>query len=363
MMHMNQYDAGPDGGPVVVNVTAYFNSTRALRGINVCQLRGEETEQGLGIFVSVVLLPDKHNHLLTVSQSPEHDSYQPPDIWFWVDVYLPMHNNTGRDDHSHLHSRRVVHSVMSDMPGYMHWLARLDQYFIFGALYLSSGSKLLHVQVRIGVYTLISTAKFTFQGVQANDAVMQTTSGPFRGTISSLKSVVLKTDTGIIDANVSMTNRNLESPSFVGLFSRTGHIRSNVEMWSSMRRPSAVKVLANTTTQPIFLNVTQHDSNVTALVQAHTSDAEVKLLTNEFFEGAYYARSTGVKPHILKSKRTNKDPTGQGRKRVLEENERSWGDVRFTRGSIMWGDETDPDSKGIANVTTTNADAIIYFQT
>ncbi|KAG2065241.1 hypothetical protein BDR04DRAFT_184187 [Suillus decipiens] len=291
---------------VIVRVRAAYYKEGAFEHANVCRLKRQENQTGIGIYTS--------------KSFPAH----------WDDKDQLMFNVTFTLPASASEDALYIKSLETFAPLFQHKVAALSDTVFFGSISLN----ILHFPINV-------------QSVAAETGVFITANGLIKGHFHST-SLRLITTNMAIDADVNLFHNESAKPSELVMTTANAPLHARVFLTSASGYAGEFGVDAQTANAPVAL--TYADSPIHSKLNSttRTVNAPATVHLHSAFEGSFSISSFIIGPSLEQHR--VEDPAGKGRERHVTTN-RSWGHIE---GSVRWvGTEHSEGETGFVQVSTT----------
>ncbi|KAF8070381.1 hypothetical protein FPV67DRAFT_1448153 [Lyophyllum atratum] len=194
-----------------------------------------------------------------------------------------------------------------------------------------------------------SNAPIEAQSICADTAIFRTSNSAIIGVFNTSRSLTLRTSNSPIQVDVGVRNEK-EYVSELVMRTSNAKIESRVSLTSPTK---GGRYLVTATTSNGSLNVTFPTSPLdsTLKLTAATSNAPALVSLDPAYEGTFSLSTSNFSPSL--KRRDVQDPTGKGRKRMMEANSYGRG---VLRGSVYWSDQT---GHGTVEVKSSNSPVTI----
>ncbi|KAH7883258.1 hypothetical protein F5I97DRAFT_1969734 [Phlebopus sp. FC_14] len=282
---------------VEVRIRVSYFTDEALDRASVCRMERIDNQHGVGIFTP------KHQR--------RHETRD--QLRFDVKITLPAGS-----DGSPL---RIKH-FDTNMPNYVQKVANLWDAVVFDEIDIKSSNGLVKAQS-------VTFELGSFSSVN----------GAIEGHFNAGSSLNIQTANGVIQASVTLLNREGAQTSKLGLLTANGNVHAEVALASEAGVGGAFDVEAQTSNGAIALAFTDSpvDSLLNCRVSATTGNVHVAL--HSAYEGSYSMRSTIGNQDV--EVRDVEDPAGRGRRRVVSRHR-----TRNNRGGSVYWVDSDGSSSG-----------------
>ncbi|EGO00750.1 hypothetical protein SERLA73DRAFT_178667 [Serpula lacrymans var. lacrymans S7.3] len=272
-----------------VTVRAHFYYQSALDRATLCLLKRGEDEQGVGIFTPRNWYP--HG--------------QQDRVQFEVTISLPASS----DDEP-----LRIKSFESDASLYAHEIGDLQKSVYFNA---------------ISVRT--SNVPISAKSIFADKGKFKSSNAPIKGTFNTSTSLELITSNAPIEVEAGLLNDDASSPTEATFKTSNSPIESSFSLQSEYLTGGAFKVSARTSNGHIDLSHATSPVNSILNLSARTSNAPAFVSLHGAYEGDYTLDTSRLAPTVVKS--NTLDPSGRGRRRVVEQTTQRKGHLK---GSVYW---------------------------
>ncbi|KAI9508246.1 hypothetical protein F5148DRAFT_931999 [Russula earlei] len=179
---------------------------------------------------------------------------------------------------------------------------------------------------------------------------------PIGGVFNTSSLLKVKTRNAPVDVRVNAFNKDNASPTQIKIHTSNSVIFAHISLVSTHEDQAggAFVVHARTSNGPLGLNFTDQPPDSLLKLEAHTSNAPARVHLHPAYEGFYKLRTTFFPP-VLAVDDNVEDPTGRGRKRVIDEKTVGRGPFRILHGDVVWVPQDEGAPKGKVDVSTTNS--------
>lgn len=304
---------GAEQDTVDVSILVGFRSREALSRATVCSLEREEGQNGIGIFTPTV-----------------HDRHSWRDmLQFSVTVRLPT-PGSGK-------APLDVPALETSFHNFKHSFSLSDTSYRFGSVRLHTTNSGVDVQPMV-----------------VDQAIIATTNGHIHGSFNTSTSLTLVTTNAHVDVDARLHNANTEHPTTLHTSSTNGATKVSASLHSTSETSAgSFNINSRTSNGPLDVSVNDAPADSTLYLSGHTTNSRAQVRLPAAYEGTFVLSTTNSHP-TLDHNEEREDPSGRGRKRVVDMNpvDRKG---RTVSGEIRWSprDETSR-SKGVVAVSTTN---------
>ncbi|KAJ7142526.1 hypothetical protein C8R44DRAFT_602709, partial [Mycena epipterygia] len=191
------------------------------------------------------------------------------------------------------------------------------------------------------------------EALVAESADIGTSFGSIEGTFNAFNTLILRTSYAPITVDVNLSN-NADKPAELQMHTSNGAIEATINLKSDPDN-AAFNLTARTSHGPIQLDVVAAPINSTIRLDATTSIGALGVKLPNTYEGSFSA-ATPFSSLSVKFDETLEDPTGAGRKRRLEYEQKRSG---WANGRVGWSDKG--KSRGEVSVRTSTAPIVLQF--
>lgn len=275
---------------VHVEVRVHYRSTKALDHANVCLLRRQEGENGVGIFT-----PTRWWH-----------RSRDDNLFFDITVTIP---SSGRD------SPLNIKDFRSDLSNYVYHIDLPKGAVDFDSISLKTSNSPIYVET-----------------LTADNAYVESSNGPIRGSFNASRSLTLTTSNAVIRADVGLSYDDTSSDvASAKITTSNAPIEAAISMRTRRGTGGDFKVNAETSNNRLELAFPAAPVDSTLYVKAETSNSPASVKVHPTYEGGFSLRTSQYTPTIEKEER--RDPSGRGRVREVWTSTVRKG---FMQGSVEW---------------------------
>ncbi|KAG1746394.1 hypothetical protein EDB19DRAFT_356087 [Suillus lakei] len=312
---------------VIIRVRAAYLQEEALEHANVCHLKRQENQNGIGIYTPKSRLPGQDNK---------------DQLMFDVTLTLPA---------SASEDALYIKSLETSAPLFRHEVAALSETVFFSSISLNT----LHFPINV-------------QSVAAETGIFTTANGRIEGHFHSTSSLQLITTNVVIDADIDLFHNESAKPSTLVMTTANAcvpmllFIPRYIKRFVVTYRPLDARVSlttasgsagefgvdAQTANAPLTLTYVNSPVYSRLNSKARTANSPATVHLHSAFEGSFSVGSSIIGPSLEQHK--VEDPAGEGRQRHVTTS-RSRGQIR---GSVRWvGAEHSGNGTGFVQVSTT----------
>jgi hypothetical protein len=184
---------------------------------------------------------------------------------------------------------------------------------------------------------------------------IRTRNGPIIGTFNTSSTLDVKTSNSPIRVKVNAFNSNGDAPTKVKLHTSNSDIWAELALLSTCHSQSngSFFVSAHTSNSPVFVNFTEHAPDALLKLQVHTSNSPANVRLQPAFEGTFKLQ-TSIFPVVVSPEEVEEDPTGRGRKRVVNVKTIGHGS-RVVYGDAEWVPQDEEAPAGRVEVSTSSS--------
>ncbi|KAK7438182.1 hypothetical protein VKT23_018114 [Stygiomarasmius scandens] len=346
------------GDSVLVNVTTHYRHPHLLEHAQVCQLNRHEGEVGVGVFSTRPPRrgPHRHRHI---------------PVWFGINVTLPKGTEesplelktfatsmgifpqtigdlTKTVRFENLFLKSAVSGISAKTVWAKNMVAKTSAAPIQGIFGASSSLKL--VTSNSGIHAL---------GISLGESTIKSANGPIIGTYTASTRLDLITANAPIDVNVTLFNKDEDTPTEVKMETAHGRVNGNLTLYkihsdkeedSASNPGGSFKISASNAVGPISLLTSRAPVNSTINLKAKTALGPVQVQMHPTFEGRFSVQTTMGKNEVTVDEE-QEDPDKKGRKRSVDFSKAG----SATIGKVYWGDAN--NLRGEVKLETTLASA------
>ncbi|KAJ7142471.1 hypothetical protein C8R44DRAFT_658197 [Mycena epipterygia] len=315
---------------VKVDITAYFWHDEYLDASKACLIKRAEDQTGVGIFTNWQGEDHRGSHhklrfqvTVTFPQTSDGAPLSIKNFSTDLELFSQTFADMSNVDFKSLAVRGSIGGIYAES--------------------LSTGNA--SIRTSLGAIKL--------QSLVAESANVATSMGPIEGTFNSSNTLILRTSNGAINVDVNLSN-NAEKPAKLQMRTSNGAINSTINL-ESESDTSAFDLTARTSHGPVKLDVVAAPVDSTVNLRATTSIGALAVKLPPTYEGSFTA-TTSLASLSVNFDETLEDPTGAGRKRKVDYNQK-----RGSRasGSVGWSEEG--KTRGEVNVRTSLAPIVLEF--
>lgn len=291
---------------VIIRVRAAYLKEEAFERANVCYLKRQENQNGIGIYTSKSPLPGHHNK---------------DQLMFDVTITLPA---------SASEDTLYIKSLETSAPLFSHKVAALSDTVFFGSISLNT----LHFPINV-------------QSVAAETGIFTTANGLIKGHFHSTSSLKLITTNMAINADVDLFHNESAKPSELVITTANAPLDARVSLTTASGYAGEFGVDAQTANAPLKLTYANSPVHSQLISKARTTNSPTTVRLHSAFEGSF-SLSSFIGPSL--EQHSVEDPAGKGRERHVTAS-RSRGHIQ---GSVRWvGGEHSGGGTGFVQVSTT----------
>ncbi|GLB37340.1 putative expressed protein [Lyophyllum shimeji] len=175
-----------------------------------------------------------------------------------------------------------------------------------------------------------SNAPISAQSFFADTAILRTSNSPITGVYNTSRSLTLKTSNSPIQVDVGVHNER-KYVSELLMHTTNGKLDSRVSLTSPNQQGGRYLVAATTSNSPLAVKFQTSPLDSTLKLVAGTSNSPALVSLDPAYEGTFSLSTSNYSP--LLNRRTVEDPSGKGRKRVVQARNYSRG---VLKGSVSW---------------------------
>ncbi|KAG1802961.1 uncharacterized protein HD556DRAFT_723787 [Suillus plorans] len=276
---------------VIVRIRAAYFKEEVFERTNICYLKRQENQNGIGIYTSKSRLPG------------QDDKDQ---LMFDVTLTLPA---------SASEDALYIKSLETSAPLFRHEVAALSDTVFFGSISLNT----LHFPINV-------------QSVAAETGIFTTANGLIKGHFYSTSSLKLITTNMAIDADVVLFHNESGKPSELVIATANAPLNARVSLTTASGYGGEFGVDAQTANAPFTLTYVNSTVYSQLNSKSKTANAPATVHLHSAFEGSFSISSSIIGPSLEQHR--VEDPAGKGRERHVTAS-RSWGHIQ---GSVRWAE-------------------------
>lgn len=276
---------------VSVRIRAAYFKEEVFERTNICYLKRQENQNGIGIYTSKSRLPG------------QDDKDQ---LMFDVTLTLPA---------SASEDALYIKSLETSAPLFRHEVAALSDTVFFGSISLNT----LHFPINV-------------QSVAAETGIFTTANGLIKGHFHSTSSLKLITTNMAIDADVVLFHNESGKPSGLVMATANAPLNARVSLTTASGYGGEFGVDAQTANAPFTLTYINSTVYSQLNSKSQTANAPATVHLHSAFEGSFSISSSIIGPSLEQHR--VEDPAGKGRERHVTAS-RSWGHIQ---GSVRWAE-------------------------
>lgn len=276
---------------VIVHIRAAYFKEEVFERTNICYLKRQENQNGIGIYTSKSRLPG------------QDDKDQ---LMFDVTLTLPA---------SASEDALYIKSLETSAPLFRHEVAALSDTVFFGSISLNT----MHFPINV-------------QSVAAETGIFTTANGLIKGHFHSTSSLKLITTNTAIDADVVLFHNESGKPSELVMATANAPLNARVSLTTASGYGGEFGVDAQTANAPFTLTYVNSTVYSQLNSKSKTANAPATVHLHSAFEGSFSISSSIIGPSLEQHR--VEDPAGKGRERHVTAS-RSWGHIQ---GSVRWAE-------------------------
>lgn len=276
---------------VIVHIRVAYFKEEVFERTNICYLKRQENQNGIGIYTSKSRLPgqDDKDRLM-------------------FDVTLTLPASASED-------ALYIKSLETSAPLFRHKVAALSDTVFFGSISLNTVHSLINVQ-----------------SVAAETGIFTTANGLIKGHFHSTSSLKLIATNTAIDADVVLFHNESGKPSELVMATANAPLNARVSLTTASGYGGEFGVDAQTANAPFRLTYVNSTVYSQLNSKSKTANAPATVHLHSAFEGSFSISSSIIRPSLEQHR--VEDPAGKGRERHVTAS-RSWGHIQ---GSVRWAE-------------------------
>ncbi|KAF8911655.1 hypothetical protein CPB84DRAFT_1762498 [Gymnopilus junonius] len=278
-----------------VNIIVRYNHDYLLDSTKACLLSRHEGEKGVGLFT-----PEWRRG----RRFPGRDGQ----IRYELSVVLPELSVEALP--------LTIKNFETDIVNSAHFLEDLNGKVFFDSLLLKGSNGPVHAK-----------------SVNSTTVEVHASNAPIYGKFNTTSSLVLETSNGPIFVDVGLeSDADGSSPTFKAHTSN-GKIEAHTSLTSASGSGGSFEVTTSTSNAPLVVTFPASPVDSKLNLKGSTSNAQAAVFLHPAYEGSFDLHTSLARPSVNRNPEVE-DPTGQGRKRVLEIS--NYGRPSTT-GNVYWG--------------------------